>query len=202
VMWFVPLWLINLYNFIDGIDGMAIIGAVFICAAAILILLLTGGDRALVVIFALLGASSLGFVLPNFPPARMFMGDAGSTFLGYSFAALLLMSVGMGDLSAWTWVAIFGYFAADTTTTGVCRVLLVGQDFWRGHRSHAYQNLARITESHAKVTLGVAAYQVLWALPMAIWSAMRPSWAPLPALLSVAPAVLWTLRYGPLHSRD
>lgn len=198
---FLPVWFINLYNFIDGIDGMAIVGAVFVCVTSISVLLLTGGDRMLVLLFALLGASSLGFLFWNIPPASIFMGDAGSIFLGYSFAALSLGTIFSRQISVWTWIAMMSYFLADTSTTTLCRIVLVKR--WYGvHRSHAYQNLARIHKSHAKVTYGVALYHLLWALPMSLWSSLEPRYAPAAAVLALAPGVAWTLRFGPLFSRD
>lgn len=198
---FVPVWFINLYNFIDGIDGMAVSGAVFISVAAIVVLSITDGDGHLIFVFALLAASSLGFLSFNLPPASIFMGDAGSIFLGYSLGTLLLATIVLGQISIWTWIAILGYFMGDTTTTGIYRVIRVKK--WYGvHRSHAYQNLARIYNSHAKVTYGVALYHALWSLPLAVWSALVPKIGPLAALLSLAPAVAWTFRFGPRLSSD
>jgi len=198
---FIPVWLINLYNFIDGIDGLAISGSVFICAAGVTVLVLTGGSAVMVFLFAFLGASCLGFLFLNIPPAKIFMGDAGSIFLGYCIAAILLLTVLSGEISVWTWIIMLSYFLADTTTTTISRMFLVKR--WYGvHRSHAYQNLARIHKSHAKVTYAVVLYNILWAFPLAIWSALRPGWGPLAALLSVAPPVIWTLRFGPRLSSD
>lgn len=199
VLLFVPVWLINLYNFIDGIDGLAVSGCVVISAAAMVVLAMTGGDGTLIFVFALLIAACLGFLIFNVPPASIFMGDSGSIFLGYCLSALAIKTVISGQISLWTWLAIMGYFIADTTTTTVTRMFLVKR--WYGvHRSHAYQNLARIHVSHARVTYGIAAYNIGWALPLAVWSALRPEQAPAAALLSLAPAVLWTLRFGPLLS--
>lgn len=198
---FIPVWMINLYNFVDGIDGMAITGAVYICGAALAALAVADGDRSLMLVTGLLAVAALGFVSVNLPPARAFMGDAGSIFLGYCFGALLVATVATGQISAWTWLAILGYYVGDTTTTTVFRVLMVPR-WYRGHRSHAYQNLARILGSHGKVTGGVLLYDVLWALPLAVWSAARPGWAPLAAALSLGPVVLWTLRFGPRLSSD
>ena len=198
---FVSVWFINLYNFMDGIDGMAISGAVFICIAAIVVLAISGGDAYFIFVFALLAASCLGFLFFNLPPASIFMGDAGSIFLGYSLGTLLLSTVVLEQISLWTWIAILGYFIGDTTTTGLFRLFRVKK--WYGvHRSHAYQNLARIYNSHAKVTYGVTLYHMLWALPLAIWSALVPAMAVLPAMLSLAPAVAWTFRFGPRLSSD
>lgn len=198
---FVPVWLINMYNFIDGIDGMAVSGAIFICSAALLVLFATRSDSSLRLLFALLGASSLGFLFINLPPARIFMGDAGSIFLGYTVAALALASIFGGELSVFTWLCILSYYLGDTTTTTLSRMYLVKR--WYGeHRSHAYQNLARIRKSHGVVTYGVALYNAAWALPLALWSALRPQSAPVAAVLALLPVVLWTLRFGPRLSSD
>ena len=195
VLTFVPVWLINLYNFIDGVDGMAIMGAIFICAAATTVLMLTGGDPAFVLIATLLGSVCLGFAWFNLPPANIFMGDAGSIFLGYSVSALVLATVLSGQINGWTWAAILAYFLADTTVTGLYRLLFVRN--WYGvHRSHAYQHLAK-SHGHAMVTYGVVAYNLFWALPLAVWSALVPAIAPLAAVLSIAPALAWAYRFGP-----
>lgn len=199
---FISVWLINVYNFIDGIDGLAISGAVFICCAVMIVLAIGHGDERLLFIAALLAASSIGFLFFNLPPASIFMGDAGSIFLGYFFGAMLLITVLSGQISAWTWLTILGYFVADTTTTSLARVVLVRRNWYGVHRSHAYQNLARIYKSHAKVTYGVIAYNVLWALPLAVLSVRMPEWAPAAAGLSLAPAVIWTLKFGPTLSSD
>lgn len=198
---FVPAWLINLYNFIDGIDGMAIGGAVFISSAVILVLTVTGGDAGILFIACVLGSCCVGFLFLNLPPARMFMGDAGSIFLGYVVAALAIWTILSHEISVWTWLTILAYFIGDTTTTTVCRMVLVPK--WYGvHRSHAYQNLARVLNSHARVTYGVAAFHFCWALPLALVSATHPNLGPLMAALALAPVVLWTLRFGPRYSRD
>lgn len=193
---FVFVWFINLYNFIDGIDGMAASGSVFISGAAMLILLVTGGDAALIFILALLCACSLSFLVFNLPPARIFMGDSGSIFLGYTIVSLLIFSVFSQQMSVWTWLAILSYYIGDTTVTGVYRLIRVRK--WYGaHRSHAYQNLARIYDSHALVTYGVNVYNFLWVLPMAFWTVLAPEYAPIAVTLALGPVVLWTLRFGP-----
>ena len=196
VMLFVPVWMVNLFNFTDGIDGMAIGGAVFVCAAVLVILLLNGSDNALVHVVLLLAVASVGFATVNLPPASVFMGDAGSIFLGYVTSALLIMTVASGEIGIWTWLCILSYYVADTTTTTLTRLVLVKK--WYGvHRSHAYQNLARILSSHAKVTYGVVLHNLIWALPLALWSASSPAWGPVAAALALAPGVLWTFRFGP-----
>jgi Fuc2NAc and GlcNAc transferase len=196
VSWIGLVWLMNLYNFIDGIDGLAAMGAVSMSVISILVLLLSGADRSFVLILAALALCSFGFLIFNWPPASIFMGDSGSQFLGFYFGTLIAATMIHGDLGFWSWLVIFGYFAGDTTTTTLVRVFVT--DKWYGeHRSHAYQNLARIWGSHLKVVKGVSLYHLLWLLPLAIWSVLTPPAAPVAAILAVAPVVLWTLRYGP-----
>jgi Fuc2NAc and GlcNAc transferase len=197
--WMGLVWLMNLYNFIDGIDGLAAMGAVSISAIAILALLPGGANWSVVLVLAALGLCSAGFLMFNWPPASIFMGDSGSLFLGFSFGALIAATLTAGDLSLWSWLVVFGYFAGDTTTTTLLRMAVA--DKWYGeHRSHAYQNLARIWDSHLRVVRGIALYHLVWLLPLAVWSVLAPSAAPLAAVLALAPVVVWTLRYGPLLS--
>lgn len=198
---FIPLWLINLFNFIDGIDGLAASASVLTALGAAVVLSIGQPPEHLIFVFALLAAVGLGFLLFNFPPASIFMGDAGSIFLGYTVSVLLLATVFTGRISAVTWIAILAYYIADTTTTTLFRIFMVRR--WYGvHRSHAYQNLARVLKAHAPVTGGIVLYQLLWALPLAVVSALRPRWGPAAAALAVLPAVLWTVRFGPRFSRD
>jgi Fuc2NAc and GlcNAc transferase len=196
ISWLALVWLMNLYNFMDGIDGMAASGSVFICAASIVALLLASADQTLILVFGSLAICSLGFLLFNWPPARIFMGDSGSLFLGYCFGVLITKTVTDGSIGLWTWLIIFGYFAGDATTTTLVRIYLT-ENWYGAHRSHAYQNLARIWNSHLKVVCGVSVYHVLWLLPLAIWSTLEPSTAPIAAALALAPVVIWTFFYGP-----
>ena len=194
--WFLLVWLMNAYNFMDGVDGMAASGAVFICSAAAVVLLLVDGDRSLALLLGLLGLCCGGFLLFNWPPASIFMGDSGSLFLGYCFGAFITGTITEGQINPWTWLVIFGYFAGDTTTTTVTRICLT-KNWYGAHRSHAYQNLARIWGDHRKVTIGVFFYHLLWLLPLAVMSELASATGPLAAALALGPVVFWTLRYGP-----
>ncbi len=198
---FVPLWLINVYNFIDGVDGLAASGAVFICGAIVIVLWLAHSDASTILAVGLLGACCLGFLPLNLPPARMFMGDAGSIFLGYCVSSLAIWTILHRQVSIWTWIVVLAYYLGDTTTTTLFRIVLVRK--WYGvHRSHAYQNLARVLQSHARVTYGVLLYNMCWLLPLAVMSTLRPQFGPTAAALGIVPVVLWTVRFGPRYSRD
>jgi len=191
--------MMNAYNFLDGIDGMAASGAIFVSLAVALVLFLTEGPIEIIAIFILMASTVIGFILFNWPPATIFMGDAGSVFLGYIFGVLLLFTVLNNDVSIWAWLTVFGYFFADTVVTQIIRVIMV-KKWYLAHRSHAYQNLARMSGSHLKVTSGVTLYNIFWILPIAIWSALQPEMEIIAAILAVAPALVVAYKYGPVLS--
>ena len=193
------VWMVNAYNFMDGIDGMAVSGAVFVSGAITLVMLLTNSKSEFIIVPVLLLTTTSTFMVFNWPPASIFMGDSGSAFLGYIFGALILFTVKSGDISIWTWLIVFGYFFADTTVTQLMRIILV-KKWYLPHRSHAYQNLARITGSHLKVTGGVVLYNVVWILPLTIWSVMKPEMALFAVVLAIAPSLVFAFKYGPLLS--
>ena len=196
---FFMVWVMNAYNFMDGIDGMAASGAIFISLALTTVLFLTEGSIEIMAILILIAATVSGFMFFNWPPATIFMGDAGSVFLGYIFGSLLLFTVLNDNISIWIWITVLGYFFADTTVTQIMRVILV-KKWYLAHRSHAYQNLARITGSHLKVTGAVTLYNIIWIFPLVVWSVLQPEMEMIAAILAVAPAMVVTYKYGPLLS--
>ena len=196
---FFMVWIMNAYNFMDGIDGMAASGAIFISLTLAIVLSLTNSSVEVINIFILLAIVVVGFIFFNWPPATIFMGDAGSVFLGYIFGSLLLLTILNNEISVWTWLTVFGYFFADTTVTQIMRVILV-KKWYLAHRSHAYQNLARITNSHLKVTTGVTLYNLVWIFPLTLWSALQPEMGFIAAILAIAPALVVAYKYGPVLS--
>jgi len=196
---FFMVWMMNAYNFMDGVDGMAASGAIFSSLTLALVLFLTDNSFELIPIFILIATTVSGFMIFNWPPATIFMGDAGSVFLGYIFGSLLIFTTLSGNLSIWNWLTVFGYFFADTTVTQIIRVILI-KKWYLAHRSHAYQNFARITGSHLKVTSRVTLYNIIWILPLAIWSALQPEMEILAAILAVTPALVVAYKYGPMLS--
>jgi Fuc2NAc and GlcNAc transferase len=193
------VWMMNAYNFIDGIDGLAASGAIFISITLALVLTLTGGPLEIIAIFILLASSVAGFIIFNWSPATIFMGDAGSIFLGYIFGVLLLFTALNNHISIWSWLTVFGYFFADTFLTQIIRVVTV-KKWYLAHRSHAYQNLARLKNSHLKVTIGVILYSLIWVLPLTLLSALQPDIGVITTILSITPAMIVTYKYGPIFS--
>lgn len=196
---FFMVWIINAYNFMDGVDGMAASGAIFTSLTLALVLSLTGSSVELIAIFILMAALISGFIFFNWPPASIFMGDAGSVFLGYIFGSLLLFTSLNGYISIWIWLTVFGYFFADTTVTQIVRVISI-KKWYLPHRSHAYQNLARITGSHLKVTSGVTLYNIIWILPLTLLSALKPEMSVIISMLAICPALVIAYKYGPVLS--
>jgi Fuc2NAc and GlcNAc transferase len=182
------VWILNLYNFMDGIDGIAASEAVFVSWAGALLLLLAGGSASVAAASLAFGSACCGFLLWNWPPAKIFMGDVGSGYLGYVIAVLALAAARESPATLCTWVILGGVFLVDATVTLVRR-LLRGERVYEAHRSHAYQWLARRWGSHKLVTMTVIVVNVLWLLPCAIFSAFYPgraTWMVLGALIPVA----------------
>ncbi|WP_110946717.1 MraY family glycosyltransferase [Pseudomonas bohemica] len=160
------VWLLNLYNFMDGIDGIASVEAVCVCIGASLIYAL-GGYLELIWQPLLLAAAVLGFLVWNFPPARIFMGDAGSGFLGIVLGVLSLQAAWISSQLLWAWLILLGVFIVDATVT-LIRRLVRGDKIYEAHRSHAYQFASRRYGKHFPVTSAVGVINLFWLLPVAI----------------------------------
>jgi UDP-N-acetylmuramyl pentapeptide phosphotransferase/UDP-N-acetylglucosamine-1-phosphate transferase len=160
VLAFLMLWLVNLYNFMDGADGlaggMALFGFAGYAVAALL------SERPLPELawssVAVSGAA-LGFLVFNFHPARVFLGDAGSISLGFLAGAFGYWGWRGGVWPVWFPVMVFAPFIADASVTLACR-LLRGEKFWEAHREHYYQRMVRSGIGHAKTALAWYALMV------------------------------------------
>jgi len=144
-------WSINLYNFMDGMDGFA--GGMALWGFGSLAALgMMQGNWEFVILNLMVVAAVLGFVLWNFPPAKIFLGDMGSTALGCLMAVLSLRGYQLSLYSFWVPVVIFAPFWVDASYTLVRRVL-AGEKFWLPHRKHFYQRLVLSGMSHRRVVL-------------------------------------------------
>lgn len=145
------VWLANLYNFMDGSDGlaggMALFGFSAYAVAAYL-----GGRFGLALASAAVAAGAAGFLLFNFHPARIFMGDVGSVPLGFLAGSLGLVGWGGGAWPLWFPVLVFAPFVLDATVTLLKRALR-GEKVWQAHRSHYYQRMVRMGIGHRGTAL-------------------------------------------------
>tara|TARA_A100000171_G_C2140095_1_gene154472 strand:- start:8237 stop:9157 length:921 start_codon:yes stop_codon:yes gene_type:complete len=159
------VWMLNLYNFMDGIDGLASLEAIFVTAAGASLYFIVGSEQnmALPLILAFCVA---GFLIWNFPPAKIFMGDAGSGFLGILLASLALQAGWVSKNLLWAWIILLGVFIVDASWT-LLRRLLRGEKIYEAHRMHAYQNASRRYQSHKIVTLAILGLNLIWLFPCA-----------------------------------
>lgn len=160
------VWMLNLYNFMDGIDGLASAEAISVCVGMCFVYWVSGNVE-LVWAPLILAAAVAGFLWWNFPPARIFMGDAGSGFLGVVLGGLAIQSVEVSPEMLWSWIILLGIFVVDATWTLIQR-LIRGDKVYEAHRSHGYQHLTNRFESHLVVTVGVVIINVCFLLPLAL----------------------------------
>lgn len=186
-------WAINFFNFMDGIDGIASVEAIAVALGGALAGWLAWPDSPWLVP-TLFAAAVFGFLVWNRPPARIFMGDAGSGFLGLVVAALSLWYGYQQPQLFWSWFVLQGCFMVDASTTLVRRVYR-GERATQAHRSHAYQYAARRHRSHAVVTAAVGAITVAWLLPIAALVATGRVDGVLGVAIAYAPLLLLAYRY-------
>ncbi len=166
------VWLINLYNFMDGIDGIASVETIFVSTSAALFLFMNG-DTDTAFALCLLAGACLGFLVWNWPPAKIFMGDVASGFLGITLGVFALYTSNEDSISIWVWLILLGVFVVDSTYTLLKRIYH-SERWYEAHRCHAYQFAAVKSGSHKFVTLFVLAINVLWLFPLALLSVWYP----------------------------
>jgi Fuc2NAc and GlcNAc transferase len=198
---FYLVWLLNLYNFMDGIDGIASTEAICVCVGAAALVWVGNGSVATWLLPLVLAAAVAGFLFWNFPPARIFMGDAGSGFLGITLGVLSLQAAWVNPQWLWCWLILLGVFIVDATFT-LLRRLLRGDKVYEAHRSHAYQYASRRFSRHLPVTLSVAALNLFWLLPIALWVGVGGLDGLLAVLIAYAPLVYLAMKFkaGELES--
>lgn len=162
------VWLLNLYNFMDGINGIAGIEAVTVCLGGAVIFTLSPGENLIWMAPTLLLAVSVsGFLIWNFPVARIFMGDAGSGFVGIVLGTISIQATATNPELLWAWLILLGAFVVDSTVTLIRRIRR-GEKFYQAHRSHAYQYAARKYGGHVRVSVAFGLINLVWLLPIAI----------------------------------
>lgn len=167
---FYLVWMLNLYNFMDGIDGLASLEAICVCFGMCILYFVVGAHE-LIVLPLSLAMAVLGFLCWNMPPAKIFMGDAGSSFLGILLGLLSLQAAWHSPKFLWCWLILLGVFIVDATVT-LFRRFLRGAKVYEAHRSHAYQFASRHFGKHLPVSLGVSFINIFWLLPISLCAAL------------------------------
>jgi Fuc2NAc and GlcNAc transferase len=189
------VWLLNLFNFMDGTDGIAASEAIFVVLAGAFInyhVLSNANHSAAAVVLA---ASTFGFILYNWSPAKIFMGDVGSGFLGIVIGGLSLIAANQDPELLWVWIILLAVFVSDATVT-LIRRLLRKQKPHVAHRSHAYQHLAIRLNSHAKVALLVLTVNIAWLLPIAFLVANKQLEGTTGVVIAYIPLLITALALG------
>jgi len=189
---------VNLYNFMDGIDGVAAIEALFLLLAPLgLTFLATDTAIASPLFWWPVGAAAavFAFLCFNWPPAKIFMGDVGSTFLGFLIAAFALAEIADGWLTPYGALILAACFITDGTLT-LLRRALRGENIMTAHRRHAYQQLARRFGSHRPVVLAMLAINLVWLLPLAALAQTVPPLGPFLLAAAYVPLGIGALAAG------
>lgn len=160
-------WSVNLHNFMDGIDGLLAMQALF-CLSVFAWLLARAGDVGPALAAGTAAAAVLGFLPFNFPRARIFMGDVGSGALGLAIALAAISLAGHSWVAAATGAVVVSAFVTDATCTLLSRMLR-GRRWYSAHREHLYQWLVRSGFSHAQVVALYMAWNLLLVLPVVYW---------------------------------
>lgn len=187
------VWLLNLYNFMDGINGIASVEAIT-TTVSIAILYYVFNLSLNADLLLLLAACVSGFLLWNFPKAKIFMGDVCSGFLGLTLGILALIALKENLALFCAWIICLGVFVVDATYTLIKRVLN-GHKMYDAHRSHSYQVLSRKWGSHTPVTLIVAVINLFWLFPIAYMTVMQQWMYPeLAVLIAYLPLILLAIK--------
>ena len=161
------VWLLNLFNFMDGIDGITGIETLVVALCGALLAWHAAPASKLWIVPLALGGAAAGFLFLNWSPAKIFLGDVGSGFIGIVMGALSLQAAHTVPRLGWCWVILMGVFIVDASVT-LLRRMLRRERLHIAHRNHAYQHLAVRLDCHATVSAGVGAITLLWLLPIAL----------------------------------
>jgi Fuc2NAc and GlcNAc transferase len=189
------VWTLNLFNFMDGVDGIAVSEAIFVACGGAGLAFGGGASAGISAAGFIFASACTGFLVWNWPPAKIFMGDVGSGYLGYVIAVLALAAARDDPVALWVWLILGGVFFVDATVTLVRRAVR-GDRVHEAHRSHAYQWLARRWGSHRRVTVAVMMLNLIWLLPCAFLATLHPDHAVAIVVVALVPLVALAIAAG------
>ncbi len=184
---------INLYNFMDGIDGLLATHCIISLAIAVFLLTIQSAPKNLVLFCGVLASVQVGFLILNWSPATLFMGDAGSIPTGFLMGVIAIETSTRAFLPIAAWAIILSPFLTDSIGTLIFRLFRL-ENIFKPHSSHMYQKLARYWNSHRRVVIIMAMFQCFWCAPLAYFVTMCPDYAIHLLLLTYAPLLLGLLK--------
>ncbi len=182
-------WVINLVNFMDGIDGFVVTQALCVAMGTVFIAAFLPHTGPLIVLNLTLAAALLPFLWFNWPPATVFMGDSGSVFLGFYLAAMGILAYRLEAALGAVWLILMMPFLVDATATLFLR-LCRGLPPHQAHSEHAYQRLTRGVDSPLPINLGLLAIHGIWQFPCAVWAVYSSYSLLFPVIFSAIPSIL------------
>jgi Fuc2NAc and GlcNAc transferase len=196
------VWCVNFFNFMDGLDGMLASNTALICLAAAAFCY-QSGMHSQAFFWLVVAAVTLGFLALNWAPAKIFLGDTGSGPIGFLIGTGLTHSVASGAFSAYVAIILLSPLLCDATVTLIRRIWW-GENWYQGHRTHAYQILSRRWASHQRVVLAWVVGTTVWVLPGAVLAQANATMAPVisVAVLAVNCAVVFWLGAGLAEPRS
>ncbi len=184
------VWMINLYNFMDGIDGIASIEAISVSLFSLFIFHQLQAQE-LFYLSLVLFSSTAGFLIWNWSPAKVFLGDVGSCSLGLIFSMIAIFSYVKYEVPVEIWLVLLSVFIADTSFTLIKRVFF-GEKWYQAHKKHAYQVLISTEYSHKTVSILVFLFNILITWPFAYWIYLHSQHSVIVVLLNYAILlILW-----------
>ena len=186
------VWLLNLFNFMDGIDGIAGSEAVFVATALAGLMWFVNPDLAW--LGAIVAAASLGFLLLNWPPAKIFMGDVGSGFLGFVLGLLILIYSQETAVFLVVGLMLFSVFITDASYTLLTRIF-TGEKWYQAHCTHAFQHTAK-RYGHLRVLLAMWAINLFWVLPVTIVVFVKPEYGLLGMIAVYMPLIFLVYKFN------
>lgn len=187
------VWHINLFNFMDGVDELAAVETVSV-GLVLALLHFINGHFPIGFSYLLVATAAGGFYRFNRSPARIFMGDIGSGFLGFCLGFLSLVGARDGQITPWAHLVIFGCFLVDATMTLWVRCLNKERIF-SAHRDHAYQHLVQLGLSHRAVARGVGLINFLWLAPISLFVTRWPQYGLLGISVAYVPLLFIAIKY-------
>ncbi len=189
------MWLMNLYNFMDGIDGYASTECIFIAFVASMLTYLNNPESLIYVYLAGLGAANIGFLFRNWYPAKIFMGDTGSISIGCILAFFIFYSASESILSIYTWLILLSVFVADSSYTLLVRVV-TKKNIFKAHLTHAFHKITIKENSHLFTVKKMILINLSWVLPMSFLSNIYSEYHIVVAIIAYLPLLFILIKIG------
>tara|TARA_B100001250_G_C19805750_1_gene793220 strand:- start:1768 stop:2802 length:1035 start_codon:yes stop_codon:yes gene_type:complete len=197
---FGSIWIINTFNFIDGADGLVATNSIIFSLVGAIYLLLSE-NQILATLLLMLSAVNLGFLFFNWSPAKIFMGDSGSLFLGSVFVIFLLGSYIESPITYWTWIILLSIFYIETTVTLFVRIKRQENFLSVHHSHHAYQQIIITSGEHNRPALISIFINILWVIPMSSLSFIYPEYGAFIAVVTCLPLSFLFYFFGPYQTK-